>query len=69
MTTILKLSDLVVYVHINIINNILQIETINCVVITRKNHIAQNGVVHLISTVLSPYSYSNRNLIQIINQV
>lgn len=34
----------------------------------RKNRIAQNGVVHLINSVLSPYSYSNRNLVQIINQ-
>lgn len=35
----------------------------------RKNRIAQNGVVHLINSVLSPYSYSNRNLVQTINQV
>lgn len=35
----------------------------------RKNRIAQNGVVHLINTVLSPYSYLNRNLVQAINQV
>lgn len=45
-----------------------KIETINCVTILRKNRIAQNGVVHLINSVLSPYSYSNRNLMQIINQ-
>ncbi|XP_025198610.1 transforming growth factor-beta-induced protein ig-h3 [Melanaphis sacchari] len=45
-----------------------KIETINCVTIMRKNRIAQNGVVHLINSVLSPYSYSNRNLVQIINQ-
>ncbi|XP_050441387.1 periostin [Adelges cooleyi] len=45
-----------------------KIETINCVTLARKNRIAQNGVVHLINSVLSPYSYSNRNLVQSINQ-
>ncbi|VVC37673.1 FAS1 domain [Cinara cedri] len=45
-----------------------KIDTVNCVTLTRKNSIAQNGMVHLINNVLNPYSYSKQNLVQTINQ-
>ncbi|XP_050523657.1 periostin isoform X2 [Daktulosphaira vitifoliae] len=54
--------------HLRFNKHFNQVETINCVKLIRKNRIAKNGVVHLINTVLNPHIYSNRNLVQIINQ-